>query len=64
MKRYAQTHRELTREIKSRWRKANPEKQAASAERWRQGGAHILSNLRPACMSCNSRKGHRWPLTV
>ena len=26
------------------------------------GGAHLLCNLRPACQSCNSTKGKRWPL--
>lgn len=26
-----------------------------------KGGAHTLSNLRPACRSCNSRKGNKWP---
>lgn len=26
------------------------------------GGAHMLANLRPACVPCNSRKGQRWPL--
>ena len=26
-----------------------------------KGGWHILSNLRPACTSCNSRKGRKWP---
>ncbi len=26
------------------------------------GGAHILSNLRPSCQSCNSSKGSKWPL--
>jgi len=25
-----------------------------------KGGAHILANLRPACISCNSRKHNRW----
>jgi len=25
------------------------------------GGAHMLSNLRPACEPCNSRKHARWP---
>lgn len=24
------------------------------------GGQHILANLRPACLSCNSRKGAKW----
>lgn len=24
------------------------------------GGKHLLANLRPACRSCNSRKGARW----
>lgn len=28
------------------------------------GGWHILANLRPACGSCNSRKGGRWPLVA
>ena len=26
-----------------------------------RGGAHILSNLRPACAECNLRKGSKWP---
>lgn len=26
-----------------------------------KGGAHMLVNLRPACRSCNSAKGDRWP---
>lgn len=26
-----------------------------------RGGAHCLSNLRPACVTCNRRKSHRWP---
>ena len=26
------------------------------------GGAHMLSNLRPACRSCNLRKAAKWPL--
>jgi 5-methylcytosine-specific restriction endonuclease McrA len=25
------------------------------------GGAHVLANMRPACRSCNSRKGAKWP---
>lgn len=25
-------------------------------------GAHILANLRPACLPCNTRKSDRWPL--
>lgn len=25
-----------------------------------KGGLHILANLRPACLSCNSRKRNRW----
>lgn len=27
-----------------------------------KGGPHMLANLRPACKSCNSSKGNRWPL--
>jgi 5-methylcytosine-specific restriction endonuclease McrA len=27
-----------------------------------KGGLHILANLRPACVPCNSSKGARWPL--
>lgn len=27
-----------------------------------KGGLHVLSNLRPACKSCNSAKRDRWPL--
>ena len=27
------------------------------------GGAHVLANLRPACRSCNARKGKKWPPT-
>lgn len=26
-----------------------------------RGGLHCLSNLRPACSACNTRKGARWP---
>lgn len=26
-----------------------------------KGGAHTLANLRPACSTCNSKKGSRWP---
>jgi 5-methylcytosine-specific restriction endonuclease McrA len=29
-----------------------------------KGGAHILANLRPACLSCNRSKRDRWPLPV
>lgn len=25
-----------------------------------KGGAHILSNLRPACRACNGRKHNKW----
>lgn len=25
-----------------------------------RGGAHMLANLRPICVSCNSSKGNRW----
>lgn len=27
------------------------------------GGWHCLSNMRPACRSCNARKSDTWPLT-
>jgi 5-methylcytosine-specific restriction endonuclease McrA len=26
-----------------------------------KGGAHMLCNLRPACGTCNTKKGTRWP---
>lgn len=26
-----------------------------------KSGPHILANLRPACLSCNTRKHNRWP---
>lgn len=29
-----------------------------------KGGLHTLSNLRPACGVCNSRKGDRWPFPI
>lgn len=29
-----------------------------------KGGAHCLSNLRPACRSCNARKCDAWPLAA
>lgn len=29
-----------------------------------KGGAHILSNIRPACQPCNTRKKDKWPLDV
>ncbi|ANA86646.1 HNH endonuclease [Gordonia phage ClubL] len=29
-----------------------------------RGGCHIIANLRPACRSCNARKGNRWPFQV
>ena len=28
-----------------------------------RGGAHTVTNLRPACQPCNSRKGAIWPFT-
>lgn len=28
-----------------------------------KGGIDTLSNLRPCCMSCNSKKGNKWPLS-
>jgi 5-methylcytosine-specific restriction endonuclease McrA len=27
-----------------------------------KGGAHVLSNLRPACGTCNRTKRERWPI--
>lgn len=27
-----------------------------------KGGPHVLSNVRPACRSCNAGKGARWPI--
>ncbi|QDH93197.1 HNH endonuclease [Gordonia phage Zipp] len=29
-----------------------------------KGGPHMLSNLRPACSSCNRAKSDKWPLTA
>lgn len=29
-----------------------------------KGGIHALSNIRPACVSCNSAKGSRWPFVA
>lgn len=29
-----------------------------------EGGPHILANLRPACLSCNSAKHNKWPYAV
>ena len=29
-----------------------------------KGGAHILSNFRPACRSCNQRKANKWPFLL
>jgi 5-methylcytosine-specific restriction endonuclease McrA len=29
-----------------------------------RGGSHMLSNLRPACSDCNTRKSARWPFTA
>ena len=29
-----------------------------------RGGAHMLCNLRPACVSCNSAKGATWPFAT
>lgn len=135
LQRYAETHRELTRAIKTKWRLAHPDQQAVADKRWRRanpekvrqyrrdvkrrnpianrsyvrarkarrlaltvvaftpgqltarlsmypgcwmcgrvadtidhvkplskGGAHMLANLRPACLPCNSRKNDSWPL--
>ena len=29
-----------------------------------KGGAHILANIRPVCMSCNSKKHNTWPYNL
>lgn len=29
-----------------------------------KGGAHMLSNIRPACVPCNSAKRDRWPFSI
>jgi len=29
-----------------------------------RGGAHMLANLRPSCLSCNRRKSATWPLAA
>lgn len=29
-----------------------------------RGGAHILANMRPACVSCNSKKKDAWPIAT
>jgi 5-methylcytosine-specific restriction endonuclease McrA len=28
------------------------------------GSAHILANLRPACLNCNNRKNAKWPFPI
>jgi 5-methylcytosine-specific restriction endonuclease McrA len=30
----------------------------------RHGGPHMLSNLRPACRSCNTAKHNHWPIDI
>ena len=46
------------------WMCGGPKETADHVKPLSAGGAHMLSNLRPACVSCNSRKRSRWPFSV
>lgn len=43
------------------WMCGGPKESVDHVKPLSKGGAHILSNLRPACGRCNSVKGDRWP---
>lgn len=44
------------------WMCGGPKEHVDHVKPIARGGAHMLSNLRPACRSCNLRKKDRWPL--
>jgi len=46
------------------WMCGGPKETADHVKPLSAGGAHMLANLRPACLSCNSRKRCRWPFSV
>lgn len=46
------------------WMCGGPKETADHVKPLSAGGPHMLSNLRPACVSCNSRKRSRWPFSV
>lgn len=43
------------------WMCGGPKESVDHVKPLAKGGAHVLANLRPACVSCNSAKRDRWP---
>lgn len=46
------------------WMCGGPKEHVDHVKPISKGGAHILSNLRPACRKCNLSKKDQWPLRV